>query len=146
MAELLTFGTQSTGVNYIRRPGAYAVFFNEEGELGIMKTDDQRYFLGGGGIEEGEEKEEALLRELMEEAGIEARVGEMIGVAKEFYLDELEGRYYEKIGHFYTVSITGINPEAKIEMDHTLIWLPAAKALPLLYHDMYRWAVKQAQL
>lgn len=130
---------------FITRPGAYAVFFNEMQELGLVRTDDGRYFLAGGGIEAGEEKEEALIREILEETGLIAAVQAPIGKAKEFYLDEIESRYYEKIGHFYKVVITGQDLAQKTEADHTLLWLPVAKALPLLYHDMYRWAVEQAQ-
>jgi 8-oxo-dGTP pyrophosphatase MutT (NUDIX family) len=145
MPALPTFGTPPVDAAYITRPGAYAVFFNEMQELGLVRTDDERYFLVGGGIEAGEEKEEALMREVLEETGLLATIEAPIGIAKEFYLDEIESRYYEKIGHFYKVVITGQDPAQKTEADHTLLWLPVAEALPLLYHDMYRWAVKEAQ-
>jgi 8-oxo-dGTP pyrophosphatase MutT (NUDIX family) len=145
MSALLTFGTPPVDAAYITRPGAYAVFFNEMQELGLVRTDDGRYFLAGGGIEAGEKKEEALFREVLEETGLQASVKAPIGLAREFFLDEIESRYYEKIGHFYHVVITGQDPTQKTEADHTLLWLPVAEALPLLYHDMYRWAVVQAQ-
>jgi 8-oxo-dGTP pyrophosphatase MutT (NUDIX family) len=145
MNTVLTFGARSEEAAYITRPGAYAVFFNEARQLGLVRTDDDRYFLAGGGIEAGEEKEEALIREVLEETGLQATVKAPIGVAREFLLDEIESRYYEKIGHFYHVVITGQDPDQKTEADHTLLWLPVAEALPLLYHDMYRWAVEQAQ-
>jgi 8-oxo-dGTP pyrophosphatase MutT (NUDIX family) len=145
MSAVLTFGTPPVDAAYITRPGAYAVFCNEMQELGLVRTDDGRYFLAGGGIEAGEAKEEALIREVLEETGLLAAVQAPIGIAREFYLDEIESRYYEKIGHFYQVVITGQAPAEKTEADHTLLWLPVADALPLLYHDMYRWAVEQAQ-
>ncbi|MCR9100362.1 MAG: NUDIX domain-containing protein [bacterium] len=145
MSAVLTFGTPPVDAAYITRPGAYAVFFNEMQELGLVRTDDGRYFLAGGGIEAGEGKEAALIREVLEETGLRAAVQAPIGIAREFYLDEIESRYYEKIGHFYQVVITGQAPAEKTEADHTLLWLPVAEALPLLYHDMYRWAVEQAQ-
>lgn len=145
MSDILTFGTPLPGNVYITRPGAYAVFFNDYWEVGLVRTDDQRYFLVGGGIEPGEQKEEALIREILEETGLFATVESTIGVAREFYLDEAEIRYYEKVGHFYQVAITGQDPAQKIEDDHTLLWLPVQEAMPLLYHDMYRWALEQAQ-
>ncbi|MEQ8704110.1 MAG: NUDIX domain-containing protein [Phaeodactylibacter sp.] len=145
MSDLLTFGTPPSDTEYITRPGAYAIFFNSAQELGLVRTDDQRYFLAGGGIESGEDKEEALLREVLEETGLLATVEAPVGMAREFYLDEIESRYYEKIGHFYRVSITGQDPVGKIEEDHTLLWMPVAQAMPLLFHDMYRWAVAHAQ-
>jgi 8-oxo-dGTP pyrophosphatase MutT (NUDIX family) len=145
MSAVLTFGTPPVDAAYITRPGAYAVFFNEMQELGLVRTDDGRYFLAGGGIEAGEGKEAALIREVLEETGLLAAVQAPIGIAREFFLDEIESRYYEKIGHFYQVVITGEAPAEKTEADHTLLWLPVAEALPLLYHDMYRWAVEQAQ-
>ena len=145
MSAVLTFGTPPLDEAYITRPGAYAVFFNKMEELGLVRMDDGRYFLAGGGIEAGEKKEEALTREVLEETGLLSTIEVPLGIAREFYLDEIESRYYEKIGYFFQVAITGQDPVQKIEADHTLLWLPVSEALPLLYHDMYRWAVEQAQ-
>lgn len=144
MQKSITFGRQLPAVDYVHRPGAYALFFNDERELGLVRTDGGRYFLAGGGIEAGEEQEEALLREVQEETGLQAQIKQPVGIAAEYYLDNIEKIHYKKTGHFYLVDIIGAAPEGKTEDDHTLIWLPPESASPLLFHDMYRWALDQA--
>ncbi len=144
MGTPLVFGAPPANGQYITRPGAYAIFFNKKGELGLVKVDTGHYFLAGGGIEPGEDQETALLREVQEEAGLQAKVIRRLGQAAEHYLDREQNLYYKKIGHFYLVDILGPAPEGATEEDHTLLWMPAEEAMPLLYHDMYRWAVKQA--
>jgi uncharacterized protein (TIGR02646 family) len=49
MQDLLTFGAPLPGVNYISRPGAYALFFNAQSELGLVRTDGGRYFADSKG-------------------------------------------------------------------------------------------------
>ena len=143
MQESIIFGEQPT-VDYVHRPGAYGLFFNDQRELGLVRTDGGRYFLAGGGIEEGEDREEALIREVQEETGLQAKVQQPIGIAAEYYLDGIENVYYKKTGYFYLIDILGQAPEGKTEDDHTLLWLPPESASPLLFHDMYRWALQQA--
>lgn len=145
MQDILTFGARLPEAAYVSRPGAYALFFNAQAELGLVRTDGGRYFLAGGGIESGESPEAALLREVREETGLSAQIHRPLGTAVEFYLDRGEGVYYKKTGHFYHIHILGEAPEGKTEADHHLIWLPPAQAAPLLYHDMYRWALALAQ-
>lgn len=144
MQQITAFGTKLPTVDYVSRPGAYALFFNVQSELGLVRTDGGRYFLAGGGIEAGEDRETALIREVQEETGLLAQVDQPLGTAVEYYLDRNEGVYYKKTGHFFRVDILGEAPEGKTEDDHHLIWLPPAEAGPLLYHDMYRWAMQQA--
>jgi 8-oxo-dGTP diphosphatase len=141
MQDILTFGAPLPGVTYISRPGAYALFFNAQSELGLVRTDGGRYFLAGGGIELGEDQETALLREVREETGLIAAIHRPLGAAVEFYFDNKNGLYYKKTGHFYHVTILGAAPEGKTEADHHLLWLPPAQAAPLFYHEMYRWAL-----
>lgn len=75
--------------------------------MGLVCIDDECYFLVGGGIEVGEEKEEVFMCEVLEEMGLLVMIEVFIGIVKEFYLDEIEFRYYEKIGYFYKVVIIG---------------------------------------
>lgn len=47
-----------------------AVVINEKGHILVMKTNNNIYMLPGGKIDDGESNEEALKREVLEEAGI----------------------------------------------------------------------------
>ncbi len=144
MSHIPTFGVLLPDIVYVSRPGAYAVFFNTQGELGLVRTGAGRYFLAGGGMEPGETPETTVLREVLEETGLSAEILRPLGVAVEYFLDEISGIYYQKKGYFYLLTILGLAPGGKIEDDHHLLWMPPAKAAPLLYHDMFRWALEQA--
>ena len=74
LSPSLQLGSIPPETPFYTRPGSYAVFFNEKNEVGVIRNDDGDYFLAGGGIEAGETKEEALLREVQEEAGLKADI------------------------------------------------------------------------
>ncbi len=54
--------------------------FDKEGNVLIIKTPNRGYDATGGQIEEGEDLEAGVLREIMEESGIRARVKCLCGV------------------------------------------------------------------
>jgi ADP-ribose pyrophosphatase YjhB (NUDIX family) len=54
---------------------------------------DVFYWLPGGGIEPGETSEEALRRELMEEAAVEIRVGRTLYVSENLFVESGEYRH-----------------------------------------------------
>ena len=62
-------GNKEKNIEYIKRPGAYAIIINKnDDKIGIV-TDGKDYFYLGGGIEKGETKLDALKREMIEESG-----------------------------------------------------------------------------
>jgi 8-oxo-dGTP diphosphatase len=58
------------------------------------------FFLPGGGIEEGESREEALAREVREECAREVEIGRFLGSAVQYFTGKVsganEGRRCEK--------------------------------------------------
>ncbi|MCB9346069.1 MAG: NUDIX domain-containing protein [Lewinellaceae bacterium] len=140
----LQLGSIPPETPFYTRPGSYAVFFNEKNEVGVIRNDYGDYFLAGGGIEAGETKEEALLREVQEEAGLLADIDAYLGMAAEYFYDAGSHQYINKIGHFFLITPYEQDLSLKVEEDHTLVWLPMAQAHPLMYHDIYRWALDEA--
>jgi 8-oxo-dGTP pyrophosphatase MutT (NUDIX family) len=61
--------------------GAAAVIFDDAGRVLLVKEnyDRRRWSLPGGAVEAGESDEEAVIREVAEETGVVARVGDLIG-------------------------------------------------------------------
>lgn len=69
------------------RPGAYALVFNEEGQILVVKNRiNQRYEFPGGGVEIDELFEEALVREVWEETGLTVAIDALILADDEFFL------------------------------------------------------------
>lgn len=60
--------------------GVQGILFNEEGKLLLeRRADDGLYGLPGGWVDAGESPEMTVVRELMEEAGLQVEVDELIG-------------------------------------------------------------------
>ncbi len=63
-----TFGEKEANVEYVTRYGVYAVIPDEKKEkIILVQAPNGAWFLPGGEIEEGENHQTALERELMEE-------------------------------------------------------------------------------
>lgn len=69
------------GTDLLLLPAVSAVILDDHGRLLLARPQgDDRWALIGGGIEPGEEPREAMRREIREELGVPAKVGEIIGV------------------------------------------------------------------
>jgi 8-oxo-dGTP diphosphatase len=134
------FGTRLAGIDYIERPGVYAVIENNHKQVAIIRTRTG-HFLPGGGIEPGETEMEALQRELMEETGCQVSVSAEIGEAVEYIAAQAEGKYYRIYGKFYKVQIDSHIREG-LEEDHQLVWLCQEDAFNLLVRRSQAWAIQ----
>ena len=65
---------------YHERLAACAVLFDNDGNVALLHVTKHNYHkLPGGGVEEGESLEQGLRRELLEETGCEAEIGQEVG-------------------------------------------------------------------
>src|SRR5947209_5604810 len=62
------------------RIGVYALIFDGEHILLARRRDIDWWNLPGGGMEVGETVDEAIVREVCEETGLEVRVEQLVGV------------------------------------------------------------------
>ena len=104
------------------RPGSYALIVNEKQQLAVLKSKGGTYFLPGGGIEKGESKEDALIREVIEEAGLLVRIKEEFYNINEWFWVESSNQNMNKQAYFFLAQIEGEVPNGKIE-DYELLWL-----------------------
>jgi 8-oxo-dGTP diphosphatase len=134
------FGTKQDGIDYIDRPGVYAVILNNHRQIAVIETTNG-YFLPGGGIDTGESDVEALKRELLEEIGYQASVLGEIGQAVEYIQAYGEEKHYQIRSSFYKVQL-GTKIGEGIEKDHRLVWLQQEGAIKLLKRQAQVWAVQ----
>lgn len=144
MTKILQFGKLEEGEAFLDRPGSYAVIPKDDKILLVKIIGWGKYFLPGGGIDEGEDALVALRREVGEETGFLVRIHEEIGKANEYIYAPKFGVKLNKISVFYTAELIGENPDLKIEADHQVEWHSVEGALALLHLESNQWAVKKA--
>lgn len=86
--QTLAERVERTGAPY----GAHTVVYRENADLLLVRHDAiEQWVLPGGGIEDGESFREAAVRELAEEAGVEADYEGLAMVTRvQFYCDDYE--------------------------------------------------------
>jgi 8-oxo-dGTP diphosphatase len=71
--------------------GAFAIIFNEQGWVLLChRRDLDVWNLPGGGVESGEMPTDAVIREVMEETGLEVEIERLVGVYGKINKDELD--------------------------------------------------------
>ena len=105
--------------------------FDKDGNILLIKTPNRGWDCTGGQVEEGENLEEAVLREIMEESGIKAKVVSLCGI-------------YSNVGkHFYYDGVTPVPTKVMIDFiceyeggecrtsneSLEVIWVPKEKVL-----------------
>jgi 8-oxo-dGTP diphosphatase len=139
--DILEFGCATAGVEYVLRPGGYAVIFNAVGEVAVVSTR-LGLFLPGGGQDGSEAPEEAAIRETREECGLHILIRKRIGIADQLVFAADEKVYYRKRCAFFLAELSGETVAS--ESDHQLIWLAPAEALLKLQPESQRWALAEA--
>ena len=136
------FGEPQPGRLYPDRPAAFVVA--ERGGLiavvRVVFAGGFRMDLPGGGIDPGETAAEAAARECGEEAGLKVAIGELLGLADHFFVNQ-DGATNNTRGQFFAGSVTQDAPELKIEDDHVLEWMTPEQALVALTRPSHVWAM-----
>jgi 8-oxo-dGTP pyrophosphatase MutT (NUDIX family) len=91
------------------------------------RRGDIAWGLAKGGIEDGETIEDAAVREVREETGIDAVIEESLGDTRYFYIWE-EVRIRKTV-HFFLMRATGGDIEARDDEMEEVRWFPLSRAL-----------------
>lgn len=138
----LQFGQPLPGLEYRDRPTAFGLVFHD-GKLACVRVDrgaGSYYDLPGGAVDGDETEEQALIREFVEETGMAVRPFDRIAEAAQ-YFRKSTGEPLNNRGGFWIAERLSIDPAAKVEADHELVWLHPHTALNELRHDAHAWAV-----
>lgn len=86
-----------------------AVITNEKGEILLQKRSgtENVWGLPGGAVEIGESIEEAAIRELKEETGLDIKVEYLIGVYSKYFNKYPNGDAAQTICYFFKGTVTG---------------------------------------
>lgn len=142
MSAVLQFGLAGSGPDYRPRPAAFGLVV-EDGRLACVRVDrgEGSYFdLPGGAVDGDETEQQAVAREFLEETGMTVRPLVRIAHAAQYFLKS-DGEPINNIGGFWIVEQLSLDPGAKVEADHDLVWLEPYEALARLRHDAHAWAV-----
>ncbi len=138
----LQFGTAEPGLGYRPRPTAFGLVIHDR-KLACVRVDrgEGSYFdLPGGAVDGDETEEQAVVREFLEETGMTVRPLTRIAEASQ-YFRKSDGEPINNIGGFWIVEQVSLDPAAKVEADHELVWLDPHEAMANLRHDAHAWAV-----
>ncbi len=124
------------------RPGAYAVVSNDLGQI-LVVTAKNRYHLPGGGIDAGEDPQQAVVREIAEEAGYSVGGLQNIGQANQF-LDTKDLGPINKLGTYFMGRALGAPALHAKEYDHEAKWISPEEFLSSTAHEFHKWAVQKS--
>ena len=106
----MKFG-ERVGREGVLRPGASGVIFDAARERILLtrREDNGRWCIPGGGMDAGESAEEACVRELLEETGLEVRVTKLIGIYTnpDMLMEYPDGNRIQPVAFSFECEITG---------------------------------------
>ena len=139
---MLQFGEPDPALDYVVRPTAFGLVF-QDGRLACVRVErgaSSYYDLPGGAIDGDETAGQALVREFVEETGMAVRPFACIAEAGQ-YFRKSDGTPVNNVGEFWIAEQLSLDPAARVEADHELVWLHPHTALNELRHDAHAWAV-----
>ncbi len=141
-----TFGTKKEGKIYQKRIGVYGIGIDENGKIPIIRVlrgnDEYSYALLGGGIEDNENHDACIVRECLEEAGLQVLPKTCVCKGNCYHHSFNRKHYLYSIGYFYYIEIQNIIAKP-IEVDHELVWMTVDEAKEKLSLPHQSWAVEE---
>ena len=139
----IEFGEKKQDVTYVNRYGVYAVIPNkDQDQIILVQAPNGAWFLPGGEIEAGEDHLQALKRELIEELGFTAVLGQYYGQADEYFYSSHRDTYYYNPAYIYEV-VDYTEAQKPLEDFNNLAWFPVDEAIEKLKRGSHKWGIEQ---
>lgn len=118
------------------RKASRAVLFDENGLIPLLFVSNYNYHkLPGGGIDESEDRAQALIREVIEEAGSEIKVtgevGKIVEYRSKWNLKQISYCYVGEVTSKGSPTFT----EEELSQNFKLVWLPLDEAISKVEND-----------
>ena len=141
---MIEFGIPLRDRTYVLRPGAYGVLADSLSRILVIEASVGTFYLPGGGIESNETAEQAVVREIMEETGLEVSCGRQFAAAAQFVhcLDEPNG--YKKTCSFFLVE--QVYDPNQTQGEYRTHWLDLEQAQGAVLEDAHKWAIGQVDV
>ncbi|MBS7575935.1 MULTISPECIES: NUDIX hydrolase [unclassified Enterococcus] len=138
-----TFGKKIDGQNYQARYGVYAIITrNHNQEIVLVQAPNGAYFLPGGEIEAGEDHNQALDRELVEELGVQADEKSYLGQADEYFYSRHRDTYFFNPAYIYNVK-KWHDIGTPLEDFNQIKWFPVQEAIKALKRGSHQWGIHE---
>ena len=108
----------------------------------LVQAPNGAWFLPGGEIEAGEDHYSALERELIEELGFTATLGQYYGQADEYFYSSHRDTYYYNPAYIYEV-VDFSKIGKPLEDFNNLAWFPIDEAIAKLKRGSHKWGIEQ---
>ncbi|VMA38695.1 mutT/nudix family protein [Streptococcus pneumoniae] len=136
---------KKANTDYIARYGVHAVIPNpEQKQIVLVQEPNGAWFLPCGEIEAGENHQEALKRELIEELGFTAEIGTYYGQADEYFYSRHRDTYYSNPAYLYEATPFK-EVQKPLENFNHIAWFPIDEAIKNLKRGSHKWAIESWQ-
>ena len=124
----ITFDTSEGRFNY----RVCAILLDGDRLLAMHDERSPYFYLPGGRVRMGERAEDAVLREVREELGIEARIVRPLWLSQSFFTEDVTGIQYHELCLYFLLDISETDLLSRGETftrrerrhTHTFQWLP----------------------
>jgi ADP-ribose pyrophosphatase YjhB (NUDIX family) len=123
-----------------RADGRWVVLISRRNASGRLQ-----WTLPKGGLEDGETIEDAAVREVLEETGLDAEVIEKLGVVDYWFVWKPDEVRYHKYVHYFLMAHRGGDMSARDDEAEDVVWLPISEAVSRLSHPNERKLVAEVR-